>query len=755
MGQPHPYRRDVTLAPALALAAALTVLAWAPARAAIVINEIFPNPPGSETGTMEKVEIFNTGPNAVDLTGWAIDDAATIAQVGIRAGLPENLDATCSTNPVIQPGEYRVVYMQGSSGVLNNGGDTVYLVSDRLVNATVVSVVTYPAAAENVAWSCVPDGSASFAFRALTLCASNGGPPGDFTAPGTVSDLLAAPGQFPGEVRLTWTAPGDDGAAGTASAYVVKVSHSPITMVDFDAAADLDRWIGEPLPLAGASPETLFVYGLDPDSTWHFALKAQDEVPNTSAVSNSSGTAPQPGTMLNPNLGYQHYVGNLHSHTSYSDGVQTPAQAYAYSRSSAPTPLDFLAVTEHNHNGAGMLLGNYAPLRNEAAAANDDGNFVAISGQEWGIISTGGHANVFESPVLFGWEPGNHDVFVAEGDYTGLYSAFLANPPSGGLPAVVEWCHPSSGDFNSYALTNDSKATVSLMAIGSGPAFSTATDESDAPSTTGNEALFQDALRKGHRVSPTIDQDNHNATWGASTEGRTVLLASGKTKSQLLGAMAARRAYASMDHNTQVLFSAEEHAMGDAWTAGQGVRFVLKVVDPDAGEGVAQVDLLRGITGVSNAAVVATSLGNADFAWRERQVFPAGTEAHYYARIRMTDNAQVWTGPVYVKYDPSAVAAVGDRPGGELRLAVGPNPTHGRVTAAFSLSTAVEDGELSLYDASGRRVATLLGGPLAAGEHRVEWTGLDDAGRRVPAGIFFLRLEAGARSAAHKVLLLH
>jgi len=753
MGLPHAVRRALR---AVLPLAALLLATPLPALGQVRINEILPNPVGAETGPEEWVEIYNAGPNAVDMTGWAIDDLVTFTQVAVRARIPEDLDPACSTNPVIGPGEFRVVRMLAGSAVLNNGGDTVYLVSDRLLNATVVDVVVYPAAAEGVSWGCIPNGTTSFAFRSPTTpCASNGGPAGDFTAPGTVNDLLAAPGAFPGEVRLTWTAPGDDGAAGTASAYLIKVSHDPLTAGNFDAAADLDRWINEPLPKAGASAETLFVFGLDPDSTWHFALKAQDEVPNTSAMSNETSTAPLAGTPLNPNLGYLHYYGNLHSHTSYSDGVQTPAQAYAFARNSAPTPLDFMAVTEHNHSGAGMSVASYPLLQAEAAAANDEGNFVALFGQEWGIISTGGHANVFEAPVLFGWEPGNYDQFVAEGDYTGLYTAFRANPPAGGLPTVIEWCHPSSGDFNSYALTTDSRATVSLMAMGSGPAFSTSTTESDAPSVTGNEILFQDALRKGHRVSPTIDQDNHNATWGAATQGRTAVLASGLTKSQILGALGSRRAYATTDHNTQVQFSAEEHAMGEAWTAGQGVRIAIHVVDPDPGAGVAQIDLLRGITGVSNAVVVATSLGNDSFAWRERQVFPAGTEAHYYARIRMNDNAQVWTGPVYVKYDPSAVTAVDGRGSGAgLSLVAGPNPTFGRVRASFSVPRATDDAELSIYDAGGRRVMTLIDGPLAAGEQRVEWTGSDEAGRPAPAGIFFLRLRVGAESAVRKVLLV-
>ena len=43
----------------------------------------------------------------------------------------------------------------------------------------------------------------------------------------------------------------------------------------------------------------------------------------------------------------QVFFGNLHSHTSYSDGSGTPDQAYKWARDTAK--LDFLAITEHNH----------------------------------------------------------------------------------------------------------------------------------------------------------------------------------------------------------------------------------------------------------------------------------------------------------------------------------------------------------------------------------------------------------------------
>ena len=77
MGHVLPFQRlGRRAAPALALAALVASLTRA-ASAQVVINEILPNPVGTDTGT-ERIEVYNAGPNPVDLTGWAIDDAATI-----------------------------------------------------------------------------------------------------------------------------------------------------------------------------------------------------------------------------------------------------------------------------------------------------------------------------------------------------------------------------------------------------------------------------------------------------------------------------------------------------------------------------------------------------------------------------------------------------------------------------------------------------------------------------------------------------
>ncbi len=77
---------------------------------------------------------------------------------------------------------------------------------------------------------------------------------------------------------LTWTAPGDDGNEGTALVYDVRYSQDSITDDNWSEATQL---IGEPTPSIAGSTETYEVSGIG-----YYAIKAADEVPNWSGISN-------------------------------------------------------------------------------------------------------------------------------------------------------------------------------------------------------------------------------------------------------------------------------------------------------------------------------------------------------------------------------------------------------------------------------------------------------------------------------------
>jgi hypothetical protein len=106
-------------------------------------------------------------------------------------------------------------------------------------------------------------------------------PAADTTPPAAVTNLSATV-QAPDSVRLTWTAPGDDGAVGTASRYDLRYSTTAITVSTWDSARVASP---APVPTASGTIGRHTVSGL-PAGTWYFALKTADEVPNWSALSN-------------------------------------------------------------------------------------------------------------------------------------------------------------------------------------------------------------------------------------------------------------------------------------------------------------------------------------------------------------------------------------------------------------------------------------------------------------------------------------
>lgn len=85
-------------------------------------------------------------------------------------------------------------------------------------------------------------------------------------------------------------------------------------------------------------------------------------------------------------------------------------------------------------------------------------------------------------------------------------------------------------------------------------------------------------------------------------------------------------------------------------------------------------------------------------------------------------------------------------------LAPTPNPTASRTAIDFALR---EPGAftLSVFDVAGRPVRTLLEESRQGGVYRTEWDVRDDAGRRVPGGIYFVALETAGYRTTQKVLV--
>jgi hypothetical protein len=125
-------------------------------------------------------------------------------------------------------------------------------------------------------------------------------------------------------------------------------------------------------------------------------------------------------------------------------------------------------------------------------------------------------------------------------------------------------------------------------------------------------------------------------------------------------------------------------------------------------------------------------------------VYVAGGFAHAGGAI--SNYLAIWNGA-------SVVADAGDSPraAGLALAAPAPDPAQGAATLRYSLP---RDGEVSLrvFDVIGRQVSLLASGRQPAGAHTATWSGRDDSGRALPAGVYLVRLESGGQSRTVRVV---
>ncbi len=118
--------------------------------------------------------------------------------------------------------------------------------------------------------------------------------------------LTHAQGAGTDSLTLRWTAVGDDSLVGTAAEYDLRMSPSPITLGNWDAATAVT---GLAAPRPSGSAEQVVVRGLTSGTTYYFAIRTRDDAGNWSGVSNVvrwdgfDTTPPPPPTGLAADVG--------------------------------------------------------------------------------------------------------------------------------------------------------------------------------------------------------------------------------------------------------------------------------------------------------------------------------------------------------------------------------------------------------------------------------------------------------------------
>jgi hypothetical protein len=370
-------------------------------------------------------------------------------------------------------------------------------------------------------------------------------------------------------------------------------------------------------------------------------------------------------------LPYTVYYGNLHSQTSHSDGgaplddckgaqePQTapygPDAAYPYALAHG---LDLLMVSEHNHMYDGSDGTNTDADPAVAKALYQSGlqsartfnaahpGFLALYGMEWGVISKGGHLNIFNSDELLGWEKNASgqllaDTATARGDYGALYTLMKARGWIG------QFNHPSASEqfmVNGEALgyTPDGDAAMALCEVLNTSAFSSKDNESETRRSSFEQACNK-ALEAGYHVAFSTNQDNHCANWGASYGNRTaVLVPNGValTRASFVEALRARRVFATTDKHAQLVLTANGHLMGERFD-NRGPLTLKAHYASDSGKRAASVALMEGVPG--RKGTVTPLARDADVT-----ITPAPGAHFYYVRLTQEDGNIMWSAPVWV-----------------------------------------------------------------------------------------------------------
>ncbi len=576
------------------------------------------------------------------------------------------------TPPTTQASGLSATNITGTSMDLNytrGNGDNILIVSrvGSAVNSNPINGVTYSAGAQiGTGNFVIYNGSAStFSYTSLTQnttyyfalyeysnatpCYNTSALTGNFTTSCTtpVNPTGFSPTSQNGAVSLSWTNP----VVSCFDEVLVIASDAPIT-------GGGNTFIG-PGNTVYAGPNSIVfrgigtgvtVTGLTNGTNYYFKIFTRNSGNYSSGVQTTA-------VPFDPSSGYLYLYGNLHSHSSYSDGNQddltkTPADDYAFARDA--NCMDFLGISEHNHSTAGLTMSDYPLGYSQANAINGvvgpTGNsIVTLWGMEWGTIGTGGHMLIYGfDDQLIGWEPGNYNVFCEKGDYTSLLG-LVNNQPN----AFASLAHPGSSDFNNisgtaYSETKDN--AIVAAAIESGPAFSTSTTYNDFPSSLAYLSYYKTMLAKGYRLGASVDQDNHNLTFGTANSNRLVVLSPAKTRTELVNAIRNMRFYASQDCNARVDYKIGTGVIGSSVVNGGLPTITLSATDLD-GENAATIELWGGLVGGSvPGAAIKTYTAVNSFTFNSgdiENVQPDNTTYYYYLVITQDDGNKIVTSPIW------------------------------------------------------------------------------------------------------------
>ena len=354
----------------------------------------------------------------------------------------------------------------------------------------------------------------------------------------------------------------------------------------------------------------------------------------------------------------QLYFGQLHSHTTYSDGSGTLDSALSYVASLPESAnVDFVAFTDHSNyfdqSGAAnpesalydMSLaseysqGLWQEYKNTVAAFNaSQSDVVAIAGFEMTWSGGPGHINTFNTPGIV--SRNNTTLNNKTGD-AGMkaYYSLLSQPE--GVDSMSQFNHPGTtfGNFSDFSYWDAIIDTrMYLVEVGNGEG---------AIGAGGYYPSYEQyilALDKGWHVAPTNNQDNHKGKWGNANDARDVVLTDDFSEAGIYAAIRARKVYATEDKNLELYYTVNGLPLGTIIEeVPERLNINVQVSDPDGSDSISKVEV------VVNSGKVAYTWDNpTELATGDLSCTLDPTYSYYFIRVTEGDGDLAVTAPVWV-----------------------------------------------------------------------------------------------------------
>jgi hypothetical protein len=446
------------------------------------------------------------------------------------------------------------------------------------------------------------------------------------------------------------------------------LSATPADNTDYNVGDNL----GGGTVISNSLTTSIISNGLTPNTTYYFFVFATNK--NCSGGTKYNTANPLTGSATTSNaIVNNYYFGTFHSHSNYSDGTNTPGAAYDFAQNAEC--MDYLGISEHNHNTVGTTVTNY---HLGITAAQDytstHSNFIALYGMEWGVINNGGHVLIYGDGMnnLWGWQSGagpwgptnNYDEYVPQSTYLGSTGLFKKVNDNIGTNTFASLAHPDFSHFSNIAnIAYSAEADDAIVgtAVESGPAFSTNTTYTN-PSTMSFSLYYKTMLAKGYHLGPTVDHDNHENTFGRTTRARTAVVAPALTKTEIIKGMRDMHFYATEDCDSKVDFTINTKIMGTIMTGAFAPNISIILTD-----GVINTPpptttpIIRIMFGVPGSGVLPVKIDSAlgtSLNYTDNNLANLAT-GYYYLDITTANGGSIITAPIwYTRNDASVVLAV-------------------------------------------------------------------------------------------------